>query len=70
MHRGDCRQQAGQSSVEYALVLFAFMASVVALCALWRAASGGGLLGLAVRHASHTFDGSLSIGLMQDVMAY
>lgn len=52
--------QRGQASLEYALVLFAFLATLVALAALWRVGSEGGLLERAVRASSHAADGSLA----------
>ena len=42
MRRG--RGTSGQSTVEYAVVLFAFLSLVVALGALWRAGRAGKLL--------------------------
>ena len=66
----NSRSVCGQSSVEYALVLLAFLSVVVALCAIWHAASDGTLL-KGVRHASsHNLDEGFSIGLMQDLSAY
>ena len=52
--------QRGQASLEYALVLFAFLATLVALAALWRAGSGGGLLERAIQASSHAADGLLA----------
>lgn len=66
MRRG--RGQRGQSSVEYALVLLAFLAIAIALCALWHAAHEGRLLGIARDHASHNSDDA--VGFLQDVEAY
>lgn len=59
----------GQSSVEYALVVVAFLAVVLALAALWHAASSGTLLGLAVDAASHAAGSSLG-SLAKDVALY
>lgn len=63
------RRQAGQSTVEYALVLLAFLASILALGALWDKAHAGGLLDLALRWASHSLaQGDLD--LAKDVLLY
>ena len=45
---------AGQSTLEYALLLMAFVAMVAALAALWHVARDGSLLRLATSAASHT----------------
>ena len=50
------RTDSGQSTVEYALVLFAFLASILALGALWGKAHAGGLMDLALEWASHLLD--------------
>lgn len=69
--KGHARLGArGQSSLEYALVLLAFVAMVVALCTLWRAAHHGLLLEQARRHASHSLEGGISSEAVQDVLAY
>jgi len=47
--KGEC----GQATVEYAIVLFGFLALVVGLGALWRFASGGELVEHALAVASH-----------------
>lgn len=64
------RASSGQSTVEYAIVLLAFLAMVVALGTVWRAAQGGRLQNLARDSASHTLDQGLSIEFLQDVTAY
>ena len=62
--------QSGQSSVEYAIVVFAFLAMFAALAALARAAGEGTLAELARQAASHSAEGFADIGFLQDVLAY
>lgn len=64
------RTRSGQSTVEYAIVLFAFLAMVVALGTVWRAAQGGRLQHMARDYASHNLDQGLSIEFLQDVTAF
>ena len=45
--------ERGQASIEYALVMFAFMALVAALGAMWHFASDGQLGFLTDEHTSH-----------------
>ncbi len=52
------RGTRGQSTVEYAVVLFAFLALVAALGALWHAGRDGKLLNLAIQAASHLCSGA------------
>lgn len=47
------RQQRGQATVEYAVILGAFLAVVIALGALWRAMDGGTFIDHALSAASH-----------------
>lgn len=61
--------QRGQASVEYALVLLAFLASVVALAALWHAGRDGALVERAVEAASHSFASGL-VGGAKDLVLY
>ena len=63
------RDDRGQSTLEYALVLFSFLALVGALAALWGAARDGRLLGLAVDAASHSLSAGL-VAALQDVLAF
>ncbi|MBO7674073.1 MAG: hypothetical protein J6S63_03585 [Atopobiaceae bacterium] len=65
----DKRGTAGQSTLEYALVLFAFLSLVVAFAALWRMARQGVLLERSKTYASHNFEKGLSIELLQDLTA-
>lgn len=64
------RGRRGQSTLEYALVLMAFLATVLAFGALWRAASEGRLLDLAREHASHSLENGISVEFLQDLLAY
>lgn len=64
------RSRRGQSTLEYVLVLMAFLATVLAFGVLWRAASEGELLDRAKEHASHTLGDGLSTGFLQDLLAY
>ena len=61
--------ELGQSTVEYLLVLVAFLAMIAALGALWRAGSGGGLVQLATETASHG-QGQGTVALLKDVLGY
>ncbi|MBR3326425.1 MAG: hypothetical protein IKG22_03780 [Atopobiaceae bacterium] len=64
------RAHAGQSTVEYALVLLAFIGIVGALGMVWAFARGGGLVGTTRGATSHSFDGGVSIDLLQDLTCY
>ncbi|MFC2705968.1 hypothetical protein [Olsenella profusa] len=55
--------------MEYVVVLCAFLAMVVALIALWRWLSAGGLLGTALGSASHSIDAGL-VDALQDVLLF
>lgn len=63
------RAYLGQSSVEYAVVLFAFMAVVVALGAAWRLLAEGAVVNHALMNASHHVQ-EVSPGAMGDVFLY
>ncbi|WP_455136023.1 hypothetical protein [Thermophilibacter sp.] len=61
--------EKGQSTVEYLLVLSAFLAVVVVLGLLWHAGRDGALVGEATRAASHgTAQGE--VALLKDVLGY
>ncbi len=62
-------EESGQSTVEYALVLSAFLAMVVALAALWRFFGQGGGADLVARCASHGL-GAGSLAALQDILLY
>lgn len=68
-HRPFPRDRTGQASLEYVVVLCAFLAMVVALIALWRWLSAGGLLGTALGSASHSIDAGL-VDALQDVLLF
>lgn len=63
--RGSC----GQSTLEYALVLIAFLAMASACGLIWHAAQDGALTRLAADAASHATGPSL-ISTLQDVMGF
>ena len=63
-------EESGQSTAEYALVLVAFLSTLLGMSALWRWVSGGGLLGLALSAASHVWGGGGLVGLAQDLLLY
>lgn len=60
----------GQSSIEYVLLLLAFLSTIVAFCALWGVSRRGPLSEYVVRHLSHSLGQGLTVELMQDVTAY
>lgn len=64
------QDERGQSSVEYALVLMAFLSIVLALGALWRVAHEGRMQDLVREASSHSLGDGVSVGLVQDVTAY
>ena len=68
MRRG--RGTSGQSTVEYAVVLFAFLSLVVALGALWRAGRDGRLLNLAIEAASHLLGAGDALVHAEDVLLF
>lgn len=61
--------ERGQSTVEYAVVLLAFLALVVALGTVWHAARSGRLLHIAQDAAPHGVRGEGGSGLSEDVLA-
>ena len=60
----------GQSSVEFAIVFFAFLAAFLALAALWHAASEGPLQDLALGASSHSFGEGGLFGALADVLSF
>lgn len=64
------RRESGQSTVEYALVLLAFLSSILALGVVWRASRDGLLASSAREGASHVIDSGIDVGLLQDVTAF
>ena len=62
--------ESGQATVEYAIVLVAFLSAVLGLGALWRASSDGRLLELAREACSHGFEGAPDVGAWQDILLF
>jgi len=60
---------SGQGTVEYAVVLFAFIGIVVGLGALWHALEAGDVVAHALQSASHHVS-SVSPGAFSDVFMY
>jgi Flp pilus assembly protein TadG len=60
----------GQSSVEYALVLFAFLSVALALALLWHAGRDGNLLRRVVAAASHLWGGGDVLGSTNDILLF
>lgn len=67
--RRFAREESGQATVEYALLLAASLAMVLALGALFRAASDGVLGDKAVQAASHSRQAPMADAL-KDVLLY
>lgn len=61
--------ERGQSTVEYLLVLVAFVSVIGALGLLWHAGRDGVLVGLATQSASHGVDQG-GVSLLKDVLGY
>lgn len=59
-------EELGQSTVEYAIVLAAFLAAVIALGAMWRVAHEGGFQRLGEKAASHV----VSADGMRDIVLF
>lgn len=72
--QGGCdeagRSRRGQSTVEYALVLLAFLSMCTALAALWHVARDGRLLDLAVGASSHQLGGDDPLGAARDIVLF
>jgi hypothetical protein len=64
------RGSRGQSTVEYAVVLLAFLAIVVAFAALWHAGRDGLLIRRATQAASHLFGGGDALGSAKDILLF
>lgn len=60
---------AGQSTLEYLLMLVAFIAMIGALALVWHAARDGRLLDLASGAASHGAGGS-GVAMLKDVLQF
>ncbi|MBP3892616.1 MAG: hypothetical protein J6D34_01070 [Atopobiaceae bacterium] len=61
---------SGQSTVEYALVVMAFVAMLLAMALLWHAGRDGMLLERAIRSSSHQLGGADALGSLRDVVLY
>ena len=66
---GGARGGSGQSTLEYLLLLVAFVAMIGALALVWHAARDGRLLGLASAAASHG-TGAGAVAMLKDVLLY
>ena len=62
--------EAGQSSVEYALVLGAFLALVLALGLVWGVVGQGGLQRASERAASHAIEGAGAVDGICDLVLF
>ena len=63
------RDEEGQGTLEYALVLFAFLSIVAGLGAMWHAFDAGLLVQHALQSASHNVS-SVAPGAFADVFMY
>ncbi len=66
----ESRSERGQATIEYALVVTAFLAMLLALGSIWEAVRSGTLQRIAEEAASHNFGGGVTIGLLQDLESY
>ena len=64
------RAERGQSTVEYALVIVAFLSMAIALAAVWHAGRSGGLLDQAVDASSHQLGGGDALGSWRDISLF
>ena len=64
------RSQSGQSTVEYALALIAFLSIAIALVGVWRASRSGRLLDRAVEASSHQIGGGDALGSWRDISLF
>ncbi len=55
--RGVAGEEAAQGTVEYALTVFAVLALIAGMAALWRVAERGRFVDAAVEAASHGLEG-------------
>ena len=62
--------EAGQSSVEDALVLGAFLALVLALGLVWSVVGQGGLQRASERAASHAIEGAGAVDGIRDLVLF
>ena len=66
---GVIENECGQSTLEYAIVLFAFLSMVIALITLWHAARSGLWVQAAVDAASHALRSGFAT-TFKDVLLY
>lgn len=64
------RAARGQSTVEYALLLFAFGSMVLAWGLVWHAGRDGSLLKLAIDASSHGIGGADALGSFKDISLF
>lgn len=64
------QDKSGQATVEYAVLLVAFLMVVVGLGAIWRASSTGKLLELAQESCSHSFQASPDLNAWKDILLF
>ncbi len=64
-----CRED-GQSTVEYALVVVAFLSILLALGVVWHSGRQGALLERAIDASSHQVGGSDVHGALRDVVLF
>lgn len=66
----SARRVRGQSTVEYVLVLLAFLATLIALGAIWTAVRSGALQRHARESMSHNVEGGMTIVFLQDLSSF
>lgn len=59
----------GQSTVEFAVVMVAFLSVCVVLAAIWRAVSEGGLANLIEGASSHAFSDGGVVDALADILS-
>lgn len=64
------RGTRGQATVEYALVVLAFLAVALGLAAVWKVAKSGALQRQAREAASHNWEGGMTLGFVQDLGSF
>lgn len=62
--------EGGQGTLEYALVLFAFVATIVSLGAVWHAVRDGVLLQKALDAAGHALQAGQGVASSQDLLLF
>lgn len=66
---GDHAWESGQSTVEFAVVLIAFLSVALALAALWHGLAQGGLAKLIEGALSHAFSSGGFVGALADILS-